>query len=186
MKKISASSYMGTRIYTVNSCPSTKWRSIVFFADSVDTGKQADGSRIRDKKAEWPDSTQQEKNLWLYGAVYTVQHGVMQCTWRFTKKTARKRNWGDRNWLCKVKFQFRVHFRQKGEGGAPRETSSGARVKLADGARTLVRTVLCTPALYPHFSTYLWLCCIIEGERREGQQCFQETVPPTKPVLNWF
>jgi hypothetical protein len=120
MKNFSASSKFGTTIDTVNSCPSTKWRSIVFFADSVDTGKQADGSRIRDKKAEWPDSTQQEKMLWLYGAVYCI-HGVMQCTWRDTKKTARKRNWGDRNWLCKVKFQFRVHFRQKGGGGRPPE-----------------------------------------------------------------
>ncbi len=57
MKNFSAASKFGTTIDTVNSCPSMKWRSIVFFAESVGTGKQADGSRIRDKKAEWPDST---------------------------------------------------------------------------------------------------------------------------------
>ena len=50
--------------------------------------------------------------------LYTRSHAV-HVTWH--KKTARKRNWGDRNWLCKVKFQFRVHFRQKGGGGASPE-----------------------------------------------------------------
>ena len=99
--------------------------------------------------------------------LYTRSHAV-HVTWH--KKTARKRNWGDRNWLCKVKFQFRVHFRQKGGGGRPpeRHLAEPEWSWLTRATACTVRTALCTPALYPHFSTYLWLCCIIEGERREG------------------
>ncbi len=155
MKNISAPSYLGTSIDTVNSCPSTKWRSIGFFAESVDTGKQADGSRIMDKKSEWPDRTLRSRRRCCGSTeqctVYTESCSARDMT---QKNTARKRNWGDRNWLCKVKFQFRVHFRQKGGGGAPRETSSGARVKLAD-ARERSYVQHCVHQLYIHIFQHI-------------------------------